>query len=348
MGFLTSKPLGFDKEAIMLVPLNDNNPETTKSIRSRLMSKANIENVTFAIGSPTSVNNLDSHFSYDGIPEGEELYADVKIADEFYVKTYGLNLLAGTDLDEFSPAEGLRKVLVNEALLKTMGIDDPQEAIGKKINMFGGKRDIVGVIENFHVHSLEREIQPVVLINFPNWFYEVGIKISSLSGLSNTIKDVQTTWNEVFPGQFFEYSFLDDYVISQYQEELRLSELFKIFTLITFVISCLGLYGLITFMVNQRVKEIGIRKVLGATVSGVVTMLYKRILILLLLSFLIAAPLSGYFMSDWLEAFAYQIDVNVGFFALALMITLGISVFTVGFRSLKAAKANPVDSLRSE
>ncbi len=222
-----------------------------------------------------------------------------------------------------------------------------QDAIGKLINVSGKTFPIVGVVKDFHVSSLRDAIGPVVLTTIKNQYGIANIKIN-MSEAKNVIASMQNVWNKYFPDYVFEYNFLDQSIADYYKQEAQLSVLYKIFSGIAIFISCLGLYGLISFMAVQRKKEIGIRKVLGAPVRDIVIMLSKEFTILITIAFFIASPLAWYFMHQWLEQYTYRITLGAGFFIITIISALCIAWLTVGYTAIKAALANPVKSLRTE
>lgn len=241
----------------------------------------------------------------------------------------------------------MREFVVNETVMKKLGIVKPQDAIGKMINVNGKTLPIVGVVKDFNVSSLRDPIGPIVLTTFKRGYGLANIKIN-LKEAKPALASLQQTWNKYFPDYVFEYSFLDQSIANFYAQENRLSDLYKIFSGIAIFISCLGLYGLISFMAVQRRKEIGIRKVLGAPVRDIVIMLSKEFTILIAIAFLIAGPIAWYFMHRWLEQYAYRIPLGSEFFILTILCSLIITWITVGYTTFKAAFANPVESLRTE
>jgi ABC-type antimicrobial peptide transport system permease subunit len=230
-----------------------------------------------------------------------------------------------------------------------LGLRHPQEAIGKKINLWAGQHIgyVVGVVKDFHVSSLRDSMQPVVMSSWNSVYSTANIKVNG-SGPTETVAGIEATWNRYFPAFSFDYSWLDEKVAAFYGQEDQLSVLYKAFAGIAIFISCLGLYGLLSFMAVQRNKEIGIRKVLGASAGHIVLLLSKEFTLLILVAFAVAAPLAGYFMQRWLEQYTYRIHLGWAFFAGAGLGSLVIAAGAVGWRSVQAALANPVKSLRSE
>jgi ABC-type antimicrobial peptide transport system permease subunit len=246
------------------------------------------------------------------------------------------------------PGERKLMYVVNEAAAKRLGFN-PEEIIGRKITtgVFDIDSEVVGVVEDFHVASLHEAIGPVVLMILPQYYYTAGIKVS-LEDFDNTLTHIESTWEQLYPEYYYEYEFLDDHLADLYQHDNRTFTLFKIFSGISIFIGCLGLYGLITFMAGQKLKEVGIRKVMGASVSSIMILFGKEFVKLVFLAFLLAAPLAWYAMNSWLEEFAYRVPISWTVFAIGIVSTLVIAVLTVSYRSAQAAITNPAETLRTE
>jgi ABC-type antimicrobial peptide transport system permease subunit len=358
MEYFRSKPLGFDKNAVINLPVPEIKKELMESLRSRLETNPNIETISFSLGAPTSDNNFGTNYFLTEKGRSEIYSIAVKPVDRHYFDTYGLQLTAGrwfTEADEKTadtslPEEDQKYVyIVNESAARKLGFSDPQQIIGQYITtgVSNINAEVVGVVRDFHSSSLHNEIEPVVLVNFPVFYYVAGLKLGT-GNLGETIQFVEKNWSEVFPEYYFEYEFLDQQLADLYRQEERTFTLFKIFAGISIFIGCLGLYGLIAFMANQKLKEVGIRKVMGASVMNIVMLFSKEFIRLIIIAFLIAAPLSWYLMNEWLQGFAYQIDIHWTAFLAGIASTLVIALATVGYRSIRAAISNPVETLRSE
>jgi ABC-type antimicrobial peptide transport system permease subunit len=250
----------------------------------------------------------------------------------------------------FLPGEIKKKgsaIVVNESTVKTLGYKNPADAVGKKISI--GINDytpiIVGITKDFHTKSLHEVIKPVALMPFPVWYYATAIRINP-SDIKNSLSKIETAWRKVYPDDVYKFKFIDEALAERYEQEQTDYILFKSFSLISIFICCIGLWGLIAFVVIRKTKEIGIRKVLGATVSSIVTLLSKDFIKLVLIALVVASPLAWYFMNRWLENFAYRIDISWWVFALAGGIAVIIALTTISLQSIKAAIANPVKSLR--
>ncbi len=351
MRFIQSQPLGFEKDAILNVYIPDQeHPQTLETMRNRLLAISGVEDVSFALGPPLAGSNSNSNFSYPDGGVTDQYSANFKVADERYIDFYGLELLAGRST---RPSDSLHAAVINEQVMHIMGINEPAEAIGKKLSTgFGGEKEVVGVVKDFHIFSLHSELRPAMIIYLPEAFYQMGVKLSTsgdaVAKIDNVVSEVDKIWSDTYPDFIFDYDFLDKQIADRYETEKNLSQLFLIFSCIAIFIGGLGLYGLISFLANQRVKEIGVRKVLGATVGEIIFIFSKEVVVLLGVAFVIAAPLTWWVMSGWLADFAYSTPFSPLFFVIAISISLLIALASTGYRSILAAKVNPVESLRSE
>lgn len=347
MNYFRNKPLGFDKDLIMSVGLDPQNPLKQEQLKMRLLQVQGVENVTCALGAPTSENEVSTVLKIDG--RDEDFRVRIKPADKHYLKTFDLQLVAGNwFLKEDKSGTG-DEFIVNEELVGRLGYRSAEEILGKKISLGINNASglIVGVVKNFHMRSLQEVLEPVVLFQFPRLYFEANIKISD-KNISSTIQSVQKAWTDIFPDSFFSYYFLDEALARSYEREEKMYTLFQLMTGIAIVIGCLGLFGLISFTVVQRTKEVGVRKVLGASVTGITLLITKDFTRLLLIAFIIAAPIAWYSMRLWLQGFAYRIELDFWIFALGFGINLAVAFTTIGYQSVKAALANPIASLNEE
>ncbi len=348
MNFFRNASLGFDKAAIINVPLINDSVNLTKLdfVRDRLKSNPDIQKVSFSYASPSSDNNWSSDFKYDHATKSTDFSANLKWADPDYFNTFDLRFVAGRP---YSPSDTVRDFVVNETLLKKLGIRNPQDAIGKQISFWDDRMvgHIVGVVRDFNVNSLRRPMAPVVMSTWKHVYQTINIKIKP--GTEKAVLPfIEKLWKSTYPDFVYEYHFLDETIENFYKQEDQLSQLYKIFAGIAIFISCLGLYGLVSFMAVQRTKEIGIRKVLGASVRTIIYLLSKEFTLLILLAFIISAPIAWYIMHEWLKNYAYQIPLSASIFLLAIGSSILIAWLTVAHRAINAALANPITSLRSE
>jgi putative ABC transport system permease protein len=265
-----------------------------------------------------------------------------------FLKTYNINLIAGRFFSESRTSDLNKSYVINETAMKAMGM---KSAVDKKFSLWGQRGKIIGVIKDFHFKSLHNKIEPVVLWlnttrNFSGFKY-LTLRVKSNS-ISNTIKVVESIFKKHSPDYPFEYSFFDESLGKLYKSEKRLSKIFNFFTLLAIFISCLGLFALVAFLVEQKTKEIGVRKVLGSTVGNIVGLLLKSFMKWIIIANIIAWPIAYYAMSKWLTGFAYRIDIAILPFLLSGILALIIAMVTVGFQAIKAARANPVESLKYE
>jgi len=349
MDYFRGKSLGFDKDAVMAVPFPGDSVAKTKlnTLYDQLMQQPGVKDVSYSLTSPSDGDTWSSDFIYNNSGKKTDFAANLKWADAEYFKLYKLEFVAG---HAYEKSDVVRGYVVNQALLKRLGIRDPHEAIGKQINLWNDKTliaEIVGVVKDFNTGSLKDEIPPVMMSSAKGFYQVINIKIQP-AGINSTLASVEKIWNSTFPQGLYEYQFLDDKVAEFYKSEDQLSSLYKIFAGIAIFISCLGLYGLVSFMAVQRTKEVGIRKTLGASVGHIVYLFSKEFTLLILIAFAISAPAGWYFMNNWLQAYAYQVPLGPKIFILAIVASVAIAWLTVGYKAIRAALANPVKSLRSE
>jgi putative ABC transport system permease protein len=349
MNFFKNASLGFEKASIINVSIPGDSISHTKLdyVRNKLLSNRDIVNLSFSFATPSSeTNDWNSDFKFDHSAKNTNFSANLKWADPDYFKTYSIQFVAGRP---YYSSDTVREFVVNETLLRKLGVRNPQDAIGKQINFWDGGKvaNIVGVIRDFNSYSLRQPMAPVVLSTWKDVYHTLGIKIKP-GAEKSVLPYVEKTWNENFPDYVYEYHFLDDTIADFYKQEDQLSMLYKIFAAIAIFISCLGLYGLVSFMAVQRRKEVGIRKVLGASARHIVYLMSKEFTVLIIVAFVISAPIAYYVMHKWLQNYSYRIPLSASIFLLAIVSSIIIAWITVGQRAIKAAVANPVKSLRTE
>ena len=346
MNFIRQSDLGFNKDATLVVYLNSDSVSRSRhsAFKDALKSRSDVKDVSFAFDPPGSDNSWDSNFAFDKM-EDRDFNVQLKQGDFNYAKTYGLELLAGRFLTQ---SDTCREYVLNETLLKKCGIKNPQDAIGKMFRL-GGRRPmpVVGVVKDFKQASLRDAVQPIAIFPNKRYYQTAGIKLSS-TNLGKSKDEIKTIWDKFFPEYVYNASFLDENINRFYESEQRLSSMYKVYALLAIFISCLGLYGLVSFMVVQKTKEVGIRKVLGASVQSILYLFSKEFTILISIAFVLAAPAAWYLMNNWLKDFAYKIDIGIGVFLIAIICSLLVAWITVGYKAFSAARANPVKSLRSE
>ncbi len=358
MAFIQSTPLGFTKEQVLDINLPENKPGQVTAFRDQLLKIPGLSSVSLSLGAPVSDNQANTGFNLREKFATSQLDVDLKSIDKEYLKTYGLQLVAGrwfNDNDELKIAasipDSLKQyaMILNETAVKALGFANTQDAIGKYVT-YGFNNvsaPIIGVVKDYHIASLHDPVKSVIMVELPFFYYNAGIRFNN-GYTASQLSAIEKAWTSIYPNFLFETSFLDDHVASLYKEEKRTQQLFNIFTFLSVVINILGLVGLLSFMVEQKTKEIGIRKVLGATIADISFILSKDFLKLIVIAFLVAAPVSAYLMSRWLQNFAYRTSISWWVFAVSALAALVVTGVAVGFQTIKAAIANPVKALRSE
>jgi hypothetical protein len=346
MRYSTKSDMGFDREAVVMIPVaSESTPVTMNTLRSKLSGIAGVEKVSLCFAAPASEDSWQTHLRFDTHTEDETFSISCRAADEQYLSLFGLELVAGRNL---FPSDSVREFIVNEAFARKLNVSSPEELIGKKLTVntiLTGP--VVGVVKDFHDQSFREGINPVFITTFPDVYNTYAVKIN-LANVRNTLADLEKTWSAMHPDKIYEHQFLDEQIAKFYQTEELMLILIQAFAGMAIFIGCLGLYGLVSFMAVQKTKEVGIRKVLGASVSHILWLFSKEFLSLIGIAFLIAAPVAYYFMQQWLDNFAYRVPFSAGYFALALGASVLIALLTAGYKSIKAALANPVKSLRNE
>jgi putative ABC transport system permease protein len=349
MNYFINQPLGFDKNAIVNVPFPADSIGISKLdyLKKQLSFVNGIQTVSFSSNTPVEDDNdMWSNFRFNHAVKETDFYAITKFADNEYVPAYKLPIIAGRDLQ---PSDTAREFLVNESLIKSLGIKNPEEILNKEIGLWGDqlKGPVVGVLKDFNDRSFRRDLAPLLITTNKKLYNQAGIKLST-TNIPSSMQAVKKIWEQTFPDFVYEYKFLDDKVESFYKQENQLAQLYRIFAAIAIFLSCLGLYGLASFMAVQRIKEVGIRKVLGATVANIVYLFSKEFIILIAIAFTIATPITWYYMHKWLQDYVYRINISWWIFLAGGIAAIIIALATVSFQAIKAAVANPVKSLRTE
>lgn len=347
MDYFRSAPLGFDKDAMMIthIPGTADAVSKIESLRNSLRQIPGVKSVSFSFASPIDNNDWNNDIAFNNVPQ-HDFGAFLKFADPNYAETYRLKLLAGRF---YGNSDTIKDLVVNETFIKKLGIRDPAAALGAKVEMTGEHKSgsIVGVVKDFNIASLRDSVSPVILGTWKDTYQTVNIKLAA-SGMEGSLAAIAQLWKSAFPGQVYDYRFLDETLAGYYKQEGQLSVLYKIFAAIAIFISGLGLYSLVSYMAVQRAKEVGIRKTLGASVGSIVYLFTRELTWLIGIAFLIAAPLMGYIMHRWLQNYAFHIHPGPGVFALAIAVSALIAWLSVGYKAIRAALVNPVDSLKTE
>lgn len=357
ISFLRGKSLGFHKENIISVPVPD--VSASKVFAAALDEIPQVKDYSFSTGSPINGTHWGAMVSLTDGNDPNRVLPTLILGDERFCTLYGLKLLAGRfpippDTNHVSRSlqkeNQVMKVLVNEKLIKELGFESNEDAIGKHfwISMGGEDAEIIGIVADFNNKSLHSPLNATIITQLPAAYEQAGIRIEANSDIRAAIARIETAWKKVYPQDVFEVRFLEESIDNFYKAEARLYTLFKVFAALAMCISCLGLWGLTTLAAQHRTKEIGIRKVLGASVNRIVMLLSKDFLSMVVVALAIAVPLVYYLVSSWLQNFAYRVEIGWAVFAIAGTVSIGIALITVSIQTLKAALANPVDSLRSE
>jgi putative ABC transport system permease protein len=357
--YLGKKDLGFDKEQVVYFQVRDSlgtNPKLLETFKSQLKNLPNVVAVTSGYGLP------GDQFAGDGVvlptKDGEkEFPANVFIGDHDYVKTLGLRVIAGRDFSSDMSTDVQEAFLINETAVKEWGFGTPEKAIGQPIywnewapidtNQRIKKGRVIGVVQDFHYKSLHEKVLASVIQLYPQITYKVAVKLKT-ADIQNTLAFINSRWNEFVPSYPLDYKFMDETYGAMYKNEEKLSDLLWIFTLMAIFIGCMGLYALAAFSAEQRTKEVGIRKVLGATAVDIVGLLSRSFIVLVLIASLIAFPIAWWAMNYWLKDFPYRITISWWIFGIAILAVLATALLTVSFQSIRAAISNPIKSLRTE
>jgi putative ABC transport system permease protein len=352
LSYMQQKSLGFNRERIVTLPYNSALDSNSKfeSFRTDMLASSNIKNITRSTRIPTG-RLLDN--SGAQINRGDSLVpvnADIKyvLTDENFVSTYGIKMAAGRDFSK-DYALDTSSFLINEAAVEVLGLKSNADAIGKDMGYGRQKGKIIGVISDFHFESMHQKIVPLIFIeaNTPNSYGRMSVKIAG-GNIPVALSVIESTWKKFLPEVPYEYTFLDENFEKLYKSEQKQGTIFTVFACIAIFIACLGLFGLSAFSITQRIKEIGIRKVLGASVSSIVGLLSKDFLKLVAIAAIIAFPVAWYAMNNWLQDFAYRTNISWWIFIIAGIIAAAIALFTISFQAIKAALTNPVKNLRTE
>jgi putative ABC transport system permease protein len=341
MNFFENQNLGFNKDAIVTIDVPD--VAKAEALKQQLLAEPGIKDVSFSSAAPAYSSNF-CPFSAKQLGYPKDNVTELKNIDERYTDMFGLTMLAGSKVTK---DDTLHHVMVNETLIHDIGIQNPQKAIGQQIEVNGNSVAITGVVKDFQSESKHKKIRACVLMYDHHNFYSVSMLIQP-AAMRQTIDHVDKKWSAMFPDDLFSYEFMDDRIAGFYRQEQKVYTAFRLFSSIAILIGCLGLYGLISFAASQRTKEVGIRKVLGASLTSIVALFSKEFIILIGIAFFIAGPLGYYMMNNWLQNFAYHITIGAETFVVAISASFIIASITILYQVTKAALANPVKSLRSE
>jgi putative ABC transport system permease protein len=350
MKYIQSRDLGFDKNKILLVntikvPRNLRN-DKIGVFKAEVLSNSSVQAVSGSFAVPGRMG-WNGQFAYpEGATKDQGLLVEYIPVDNDYAKTLGLKWVAGRDFESDRAEDQQNNLVINESAVKLFGWSNAENAIGKKLTTSGKNGTVIGVLKDYHQHGLQTQINPVVL-GVGNMVNVFAIRYGSADPFK-LVNDIKNNWKQVFPGYEYDYKFMDEDFQQQYGKEEKFETLFGLAAFLSISIACLGLLGLTIFATQKRIREIGVRKVLGASVYNITSMLSIDFIKLVIIAIFIASPVAWYIMNQWLHGFAYRITISLWLFALAGVLALLIALLTVSFQVLKAATANPIKSLRSE
>ncbi|MCF6404178.1 ABC transporter permease [Chitinophaga filiformis] len=346
LNFLKNTDIGFKKDGIVMVPVPEQGKKDINYLKNQLLQLPGVKDASFCYRPPSSESFRAGSVKFDN-REWEDYTALCTLGDAHYLNTFGLQLVAGRNLVE---SDTVREFLVSQEMVRKLGFSDPSQVIGHQM-VAGALNDhpgtIVGVVRDFNLHSLHSNIEPVLMATLRQDYAFVGIKIGGTEAMKS-ISQIKQLWESVYPDNIFEYHFLDDQIAAFYQKEDLLNKLTGSAAVLAIVISCVGLLGLISLLTVQRTKEIGIRKVIGASVMNIVLLFSSDFLKLIGVALLLATAIAWLAMSNWLEAFAYRISVPWWIFVLAGLGNIVLALATISYHAVKVAMMNPVKSLRAE
>jgi putative ABC transport system permease protein len=348
--FIQGKDLGYSKDQVLIIQDVNAAGSQMQAFKNEVQQISKVETVTLSSYYPTPSSRSDSSFFLEGKMDQEKaVQMQHWRVDHDYIKTLDLEIIAGRDFDKKFSTDSLA-IIINETAVNVMGIK-PEEALGLRLTHDFDSEEltfytVIGVVKNFHFESLRENIGGLGLY-LGNYSDLLAAKIKA-GDYANTISSIEKIWSKMAPGQPFNYYFLEDSFNNVYEAEQRLGRIFMVFTILSILIACLGLFGLAAFNAEKRAKEIGIRKVLGASVTQITYKLSKDFLKLVGIAIIISTPIAWYAMNKWLEDFSYRIEMSWGVFALAIFLAILIAIITVSFQSIKAAIVNPIKSLKTE
>ena len=343
MNYIKNKNLGFNKEHLLYIPIRgESELNNIKLLKNELLKNNNIVNAS-AVSGPTGASGNQGSETVVGTGDQTKLMMRKSYVDFDYFKTMQLKIVEGRAFSREFPTDSNQAVILNQTAVKKFGWKNP---IGKQFED-NPVRTVIGVVHDYNFYSVHAKIEPQIIRISKEFINDLLIRIKP-GNISGTTKFIENTWDKVNPGRPFEFTFLDDYLNKIYNSDIKTEQLFGTFAFIAILIACLGLFGLASFTAEQKTKEIGVRKVLGASVSGIFLLLSKEFVKWVLISCVIAFPAAYFIMQDWLTKFAYRTNISAFVFIVGALITIFIALFTVSYQSIKAALTNPVKSLKYE
>jgi putative ABC transport system permease protein len=353
MQYMRTKDLGFQKDQQIVIPMRSSTAKNIYTpLKNEIQKNPLVQNIGASAYYPGIMNPSDLSLRREGASADEGKLVRTNVVDHSFLQTLGIQPMAGRLFSSEFPADTNRRIVINMATVKQLGFSSPDEAVGKKLlfnwREYSFEYFVVGVVKDFHFQDLHVPIAPYAFFLNNQPFYSYLLVHAKAGNISTLLNGIGKTWRTLNPNEPFEYSFLDEDFQRNYVAEDRRAAMVAFFTTIAILISCLGLFGLAAFSAEQRTKEIGIRKVLGASVSNIVALLSKDFIKLVVIALFIAAPIGWYFMNKWLEDFAYRINIGWWMFAFAGLFAMLIAFATISLHAMKAALTNPTKNLRTE
>jgi len=347
MQFFRNKPMGFTKNAVTLIELPSDSADATKYnyLKGEMLKIPGVNATALCLDAPASFGSNNNTFFFDNDAVKKDFSVNLQFADTGYLNTFQIKLLVGR---QPYASDTINELMVNETFVKKLGLRSPADIIGKTLAFEQGKKNpVVGVMQDFHSKSLKEEVVPFALTSNSHGYNFIALRLEP-AHMQSTLAQMNKVFTKTYPTYIYDLNFLDERIERFYKTEAMAAQLFKIAAFLAIFISCLGLYGLVSFMAVQKTKEVGIRKVLGASVQSIVLLFSREFTILLGIAFLIAMPLGYFLMQQWLSGFYYHIELSWVVFALAIVISAVIAWITVGYKAINAGLANPVKSLKTE
>jgi hypothetical protein len=344
MDFFQNRDLGFNKDFVIQFGLPDS--AHRQVLWQELSAMPGVTDISFSSGAPAYMNSATGYDDPDRGIKGENI-TEIKFIDEHYIRMFELRMLAGDTIARRPGIDSIPRVVVNETLIQTLNLPDPHAAVGHIFEASGTRCRIIGVVQDFQNESKHKKRRACIMLYGDRNFYTASVRLNP-HAMQSTITQIDKAWSALSPNDLFQYEFLDDHIASFYHQEQQVYTAFRFFSCIAIFVGCLGLYGLIAFATLQRTREVGIRKVLGASVPNILLLFGREFIVLILLAFLVAAPLAWLAMNNWLDNFAYRIGIGWETFVVSLAASFIIGAVTISYKSIAAAVANPVRSLRTE
>jgi hypothetical protein len=342
--YMKNKRLGWDREHMVYIPLRDDVKKVFDTLKMELLKDSHVLNATATSQLPSYIGSNSSNFNWEGKDPNFTMLIGNNPVDFDFIETLKIEMKEGRSFSREYSSDLTSAFVINEEVAKLMG---RESVVGESCMFFGREGTIVGVMKNWHYQPVRRKIEPLVLYVAPERTWIMLIRIAA-GNISESIKAIENVWKRVIPTYPFEYYFLDENFDEMYRREESIGTLLKYFAVLAVFVACLGLFGLASFTSEQRTKEIGIRKVLGATVSNITVLLCREFFLLVLVSNIIAWPTAYFLMKTWLQSYAYRTSLNILIFITAMAIALMVAFLSVSFQAIRAATANPINSLRYE